>query len=259
MALRLTTLFTCVNVCRQPSTGIVIARPAQQGDREQVVMDTVSIRDLRGAYLQEKARQGKALVITNHRVVIGVIVPVAQAWVQHIVERNWSRIRESIGQGEPIAATSQSAISSANATERVAHEPEAGARPLQAGSVGGTVVPGPGSTEAIEQLRAAFSGPQAPLAPSPKDAALALQTVRVGDLSARSIEQAGVTGRVLALTHNRELIGIVIPVTPSLVQFLIEENLPRVLDSIALGEKELTTGDPLSALDEVIPPPAQPS
>ena len=43
-------------------------------------METVSIRALRGATLRDRAREGKPLAITNHRVLIGVVIPVVPAW-----------------------------------------------------------------------------------------------------------------------------------------------------------------------------------
>ena len=63
-------------------------------------METVSIRDLRGATLRDRAREGKPLAITNHRVMIGVVIPVVPAWVEHIVCYNWSHVRQSIDEAE---------------------------------------------------------------------------------------------------------------------------------------------------------------
>ena len=61
----------------------------------------------------------------------------------------------------------------------------------------------------------------------------------MGDLSAARIEKAGVNGQTLAVTHDRNLIGILIPVTQDLVQFLIERNMSSVLDSIRRGEGQI--------------------
>jgi hypothetical protein len=58
-----------------------------------------------------------------------------------------------------------------------------------------------------------------------------VRTVRVRDLSAGLIEKAGYDGQTLAVAHDRELIGIVIPVTQSLVDFPIEQNMSRVLNT----------------------------
>ena len=63
-------------------------------------METISIRDLRGADLEERAREGRPLAITNHRALIGVIIPASSGWLEHLVFYNWSRIRHSIAEGE---------------------------------------------------------------------------------------------------------------------------------------------------------------
>ena len=63
-------------------------------------MRTVNIRDLRGSGLADSARQGELLGITNYRQLIGVLVPVTPAWVEHLIEYNWSRVRQSVLEGE---------------------------------------------------------------------------------------------------------------------------------------------------------------
>ena len=78
-----------------------------------------------------------------------------------------------------------------------------------------------------------------------------VRTVRVGDLSAKLIEEAGAAGQTLALTYDRVLVGTAVPVTRGLVEFLVEQNMSRVLYNIALGEKEVSEGGPLTTLDQV--------
>jgi hypothetical protein len=68
--------------------------------------------------------------------------------------------------------------------------------------------------------------------------------MRIGDLSAAEIEKAGVNGQALAVTHDRTLIGILIPVTQGLVQFLIERNISSVLENIRHGEERLKGAGP---------------
>ena len=65
-----------------------------------------------------------------------------------------------------------------------------------------------------------------------------VRPIRIGDLSAAQIEKAGANGQTLAITHDRKLIGILIPVTQGLVQFLIERNISRVLTNIRQGEDQ---------------------
>lgn len=81
-----------------------------------------------------------------------------------------------------------------------------------------------------------------------------MHTVRIGELSAERIEQAGAAGQILALTHDRELVGILIPVTQGLVQFLIEQNMSRVLYNIGLGEKQLAAHDKMTTLEQALEP-----
>jgi hypothetical protein len=105
-------------------------------------------------------------------------------------------------------------------------------------------------------LRAVWNPPGSKGARGSEPGEPSVRTVRIGDLSAEVIEQAGVAAQTLAITHDRELLGIVIPVTPGLVEFLIERNMSRVLYNISLGEKQLGTPDQLVPLDHVAGPPA---
>ena len=207
-------------------------------------METVSIRDLRGADLEERARKGKPLAITNHRALIGVIIPVSYGWLEHLVFYNWSRIRHSIAEGEQAIADAAVEPVVPRAAKRAipAGPPEPGPEespplPLAAAVVGETVVQTPESREALEELRAmlnpaGLAGEQegGPAEPS------VVRPIRIGDLSAAQIEKAGANGQTLAITHDRKLIGILIPVTQGLVQFLIERNISRVLTNIRHGE-----------------------
>jgi hypothetical protein len=79
-----------------------------------------------------------------------------------------------------------------------------------------------------------------------------LLTVHLSDLSASRLKEAGAAGQTFAIVHDRELIGIIIPVTRGLVEFLIEQNMSRVLYNTALGEKQTTVTDNMTTLDEVL-------
>jgi antitoxin (DNA-binding transcriptional repressor) of toxin-antitoxin stability system len=220
-------------------------------------VETVKIREIRGAALREKVRDGKPLAITNRGALIGVIVPVTQAWVEHMIDYNWSHARQSIAEGEQAVASGTPMLTIddvvAQADTRGGHDegpvrgtPERLAVPLVAALVGGQVVQPPETRETVERLQALLN-PSGEGKPDPS-----VLTVRIGDLSAKQIEQAGAGGHTLALTHDRELVGIVIPVTQGLVEFLIEENMSRVLYNIGLGEKQLMTPDKMTTLDEVV-------
>ena len=123
-------------------------------------METISIRDLRGADLEERAREGRPLAITNHRALIGVIIPASSGWLEHLVFYNWSRIRHSIAEGEQALAEATAESPAGRPAERdVSARPrDAGpggpSLPLAAAVMGETVVQTPESREALEELRA---------------------------------------------------------------------------------------------------------
>src|ERR1700723_2945297 len=158
-------------------------------------METVSIRDLRGATLRDRAREGKPLAITNHRVMIGVVIPVVPAWGEHIVCYNWSHVRQSIDEAEGALADGRAmtALPGGNAMTEAAGAggPTRPPMPLIADLVGETVVQTPRSKETLERLQEALN-PRG--AADPENGApghSAERIVRIGDLSADMIERAG--------------------------------------------------------------------
>jgi hypothetical protein len=227
-------------------------------------METVKIRDLRGTDLRERTRDGKLLAITNRGALIGVLIPVTQAWIEHLIDYNWSHVRQSVEEGEQAMASGTSMLTIDDVVAQAdAHgydegqrhsTPERLAVPLVAAVVGGTVMQLPETRETLERLRALLN----PSGLAEGSAEPSARTLRIGDLSAERIEQAGAAGQVIALTHDRELVGIVIPVTQGLVEFLIEQNMSRVLYNIGLGEKQLATSDKMITLDEALEQGAPP-
>ena len=220
-------------------------------------METISIRDLRGTTLRESARKGKPLAITNHRVLIGVMIPVVTAWVEHVIDNNWSHVQQSITEGEQAIASGaplprlQDVVADPDAPGSGEEAPQTAERlaaPLVAALAGSTVTQTAESKEALQRLQAALN----PAGPGSNPAEPSIRSVRIGDVSAAVIEKAGDTGQTLAITHDRELIGIVIPVTQRLVEFLIEQNVSRVLYNIGLGVKQINAPDKLSTLDDVL-------
>jgi hypothetical protein len=230
--------------------------------KESSAMETVSIRNLRGESLRENALKGKPLAITNRRALIGVVIPVAAAWVEHLIDYNWSHVRQSIVEGEEAMAagtpmiTVQDVVPEGDAASyqegQARSTPERLALPLVAALVGGTVAQAPESKETLERLRAALNPSASAAGQEDWPAGPSVITVRIGDLTAGLIEKAGADGQTLAITHERELIGIVIPVTPGLVEFLIEQNMSRVLYNIALSEKQIRTPGKMTTLDEAL-------
>ncbi len=226
-------------------------------------METISIRNLRGKALREKAASGKPLAITNHRALIGVLIPVAAAWVEQLIDYNWSHVRQSIAEGDRALAEGQPMIrledvfpavgDSAPGPGPVPDMPETMAAPLFAALTGEALAQSAGGQEVLEQLRSALAPPRPHGAEG--DSPTSVRTVRIGDLSAGLIEKAGQAGQTLAITHERELIGIMIPVTQGLVEFLIEQNVSRALANITRGEMQLRVTGKLTSLDEVLDPP----
>jgi hypothetical protein len=222
-------------------------------------METVSIRELRGATLRDRAREGKPLAITNYRVIIGVVIPVVPAWVEHMIRHNWSHLRQSIEEAEDTLAagkpiTVPPGVSGAAAEAAGSSAPRRPAIPLVADLVGETVVQTPRGKETLDRLQSALNPPEVADQQNGPAGHSVERIVRIGDLSADMIERAGKDGRTLAITHDRELIGIIIPVTQDLVQFLIEQSLSRVVHNISLAEKELGIQGKMTVLDPRIPP-----
>jgi PHD/YefM family antitoxin component YafN of YafNO toxin-antitoxin module len=233
-------------------------------------MDTVSIRDLRGKSLREKALNGKPVAITNRGALIGVVIPVAQAWVEHLIDYNWSHVRQSIAEGEQELTrdarmtTIQDVLDAPDppAEDHSQEEPDPAERGgptvhLAAALVGGAVSQPPETSTVIGRLQSLLN----PVASRQRGPAAepSVRTVRIGSLTAELIEQAGDAGQTLAVTHDRELIGIVIPVTRHLVEFLIEQNMSRILYNIGLSEKQIGAADAgLMTIDQAVAPHPKP-
>ena len=180
-------------------------------------MESVSIRNLRGKSLRDKAREGKLLTITNRGALIGVVIPVASAWLERLIDYNLSHVRHSIDEAERALAVGEpiTTLKDVIAQLHGVLNPVAAAVQTGADAVG----------------------------PSPL-------TVRIGDLTANVIEEAGAGGRTLAVTHDRELIAILIPVTRNLVEFLLEQNLSRVFENVGAAAKEIAAGRPMTSLNQ---------
>jgi len=228
-------------------------------------MDTVKIRELRGTELQKRARSGRPLALTNRGSLIAVIIPVTRAWVEHLVDYNWSHVRQSIDEGEramaagePMATIDDVMALPASGDGHARQAPEQHAPellvPVVAAVIGGTVMQPPETTETLERLHSMLN----PRNPGEAPDGPSVLTMRIGELSAERIERAGTAGQTLALTHDRQLVAIVIPVTRGLVEFLIEQNMSRVLYNTALGEKEILSSKKMLTLDDALRTPAPP-
>ncbi|MRH90848.1 hypothetical protein GFY24_25990 [Nocardia sp. SYP-A9097] len=61
---------------------------------------TIRIGELSAPVIREAARNRQMLAVTDRRELVGVIVPVNDQFVAHVVEHNLSRIHRSIVQGD---------------------------------------------------------------------------------------------------------------------------------------------------------------
>jgi antitoxin (DNA-binding transcriptional repressor) of toxin-antitoxin stability system len=214
-------------------------------------MKTVNIRDIRGETLRDTLRAGNLIAITKSGALIGVVIPVATAWIEHLIDYNWSHVRQSITEAEQAMASDTPVVPLDAITEQDRLIPERLVAPIIAAVVGGTVAQAPQSKQTLRQLQAALNPPRSAAEQEARPAEPSVRTVRIGEISARQIEKAGESGQALAVTHERELIGIVVPVTQGLVQLLIEQNMSRVLYNIGMAEKQLTTKDTLTTLGQL--------
>jgi TIR domain len=180
--------------------------------REQAAMQTVSIRNLRGNDLRGNALKGMPLAITNGSTMMAVFVPVTASWVEHLIDYNWSHVYQDIVEGERALPTALPALTLDEALN-------------------------PSAPDARQESRSADP---------------AVITVRVGELSGSMIEKTGAKGQFLAVTHDRELIGVIVPITRSLINFLIELNMSRILYNISLGERHIGALDKMTMLDETL-------
>jgi antitoxin (DNA-binding transcriptional repressor) of toxin-antitoxin stability system len=176
-------------------------------------MRKIKIRELRGSTIEDLSRSEELVGITNGGRLAAVLVPVTQGWIEHIIESNWSRVAQSIVEGQ--------------------HE-RLGARPLV-------------SLEAA--LLAASTTPHVEdeAAQDPP-----VRTVRVGDLSGGLLQEAGAEGQIIAVTNERVVVAFLLPVTERLVNHLVANNITRVMYNVARGERERQSGDPLTTLGEAL-------
>jgi hypothetical protein len=203
-------------------------------------MKAISIRNLRRNGPRDNALKGMPLAITNRGALIGVFVPVAAAWIEHLINYNWSHVRQSIVEGEQSLSTAFSVVTQDGTIpeeDTIDYEQGQARRARQ-------------RTESLERLQSASNSSASGARQESRSAGPSVITVRIGDLTAHLIEETGANAQFLAVIHDRELIGVIIPVTRSLMNFLIEQNMSRILGNIALSERDIRTQDKMTTLDE---------
>lgn len=203
-----------------------------------ITLRMINIRELRGADIERYATAGELIGIKKNRALIGVVVPVTSHWVEHVIEHNWSRVVQSIGEGERAMAEGNPMVT----LDALLAHPSGGEEP-PAGEASAPDV----AARALRRFVASVGVVESEDSDLPP-----VRGVRVGDLSARAIERAGDEAEILALTHDGALLGIVVPVTQRLVNFLVGKNISRVIYNVHLGEKETASGEPLSPIEEVL-------
>jgi hypothetical protein len=61
---------------------------------------TIKIGDISAAEIRAAADASQMLVVTDRRQLVGIIVPITQQLVAHLIEGNLSRVKRSVAQGE---------------------------------------------------------------------------------------------------------------------------------------------------------------
>ena len=217
------------------------------------MMETVSIRHLRGGLLRDRARRGRPLAVTSHRVLIGIVIPV-DAWVESFVDYNWSPVWQSITEGEravtagkPIAMLDD-VINDVDAavwqSDDVPDDESEGMAPPFLGTAAGAAM-----EEESESLNETltFLSESIPTVST-------VRTIDVWDLYYDLID--GRIGRravgtpAVAVTDEQEVVSVFVPMTQDLVEDILEKNMSRVLYDIALAEKQLDATEEMITLDE---------
>jgi hypothetical protein len=193
-------------------------------------MRKMAIRELTAPKIRQAAEDEEVIGITNNRVLAGVLIPVRGDWVEQLIEQNLSRIVHNIRRGEQEveavlqahaqgASPSPEPAASFTTLEEAAREPDGGGRPSSA-----------------TKSRA--------------------RHVNLRDMSGEVLQDAAEQNEPIILTTDRVVAGVIFPVTQRWVTELVEQNLSRVVYNIGIGEKELSTDEAMTTLDEVLKPPS---
>jgi hypothetical protein len=210
-------------------------------------MKTVKIRDLRGPKLEGYARAGQLVGLTRDRALIAVMVPMAQAWIEHLIDYNWSRVVQSLAAAEG-AIDSQSDMVTLDSAVETANASRPGRKRALLESVDRDDESSIDETGGvIDQLAATIS------LMDPHDTSVrTTTTLGIRQLSAHRIAQASENQELLVLTSDRRLLGLVVPISEKFIEFLVSQNLSRVMYNIQRAEKESRTGNAVTTLDAVL-------
>lgn len=183
-------------------------------------MKTLAIRELSAPAIQEAAVSGQIIGITNDRTLTAVLYPISQVLTEQLISENLARVIHNIDRGE--------------------RELDTRGRPGE----GNGAAEGSGLIT-LEELAA--SPPE-----GPSGVLRRARQVNLRDLSGKVLSEAARDNQAIALTTNRVLTGVVVPLPEQWVIQLVTQNLSRLLRSIDVGEREFTTRRDLPTLDDVV-------
>jgi hypothetical protein len=179
-------------------------------------MRTLAIRELTGPALRSAADADEVIGITNDRILAGVLIPISPEWIEQLVEQNLTQVVRNIRGGEREMA-------------KATDPPPQPTAPGGFTTLGDVLNDSSGST--------------------PKR----MRRVNLRDISGRVLQDAAEQNEAIILTTDRIVAGLIYPITQNWVADLVEQNLARVLHNLAIGEKELGAGHPMTTLDDIAP------
>lgn len=180
-------------------------------------MRTIAIRDIRAKALRQAGAEDELLGLTDSRVVTGVFCPIGQDWLLDVATRNSARLAEAVAAAEQ---------------ELDGTDPLPTLEELQA--PGARTAGQPRPLAAAAPLVGAFAA----VSGTPEQDQVSQEMVGIGQLSAARLREAAAAGQLLVVTDRRELLGIVIPVNQRLLAYLVQQNLPRLRNTVTAGEAE---------------------
>lgn len=194
-------------------------------------MRKMAIRELTAPKIRQAAEDEEVIGITNNRVLAGVLIPVRGDWVEQLIEQNLSRIVHNVRRGEQeVEAVLQAHAQSASCSS-----------------------PGPAASfTTLEEVAREPDGDGRPSSATKSRA----RHVNLRDMSGEVLQDAAEQNEPIILTTDRVVAGVIFPVTQRWVTELVEQNLSRVVYNIGIGEKELSTDEAMTTLDEVLKPPS---
>jgi hypothetical protein len=220
-----------------PEVPVVKSGSEERG--ESMIM--IKIRDLRGSLIEKLSDAQELVGITNNKVLAAVMVPVTRGWVEHVIENNWSRVAQSIAEGQherdagrPLVSL-DAALAAADASSEPDHE---AGQPLI------ETIPGIPLVRRLFQVLAHHEDDPASVSP--------VRVVRIGDMSGAVLGEAREADQIIAVTNERVVVAFLLPVTNRLVDHLIETNKTRVMYNVSRGQSERTSGKPLTTLGHAL-------